>query len=206
MLLFLSPASSYEIRFERTRSRLQEVVGNDSNIVDRDHMIVDSDVIKGDLNLPLPAGQKETILLRVRPENYRSWWWYAVKVIHISGRISQKSNLVQVAIYYDPAIFAVDNITTATNDQGCDAQVSTTTAPNDQGCDARVSTTPMILYTSIGTNVVLVTIILTYIVGLYLYHRRSTVDKQVNVEGYNVQGENVHIDNVQLGDVEQAIV
>ena len=66
MLLFLSPASSYEIRLERTRTRLREIVGNDSSTVDRDHMIVDSDVIEGDLNSPLPAGQKETIVIRVK--------------------------------------------------------------------------------------------------------------------------------------------
>ena len=184
MLLFLSAASSYEIRFERTRTRLREVVGNDSSTVDRDHMIVDSDVIEGDLNYPLPAGQKETIVIRVRPENYRSRWWYAVKVIHIGGRISRKSNLVQVAINYDPAVFAADD--------------TTTTASNDQGCDSRVSTSPMMLYMSIGSTVVLLTI-LASILGLYLYHRRSTVDKQDNVEGGNVQ-----IDNVLHGDVEQA--
>ena len=190
VLLFLSPASSYEIRFERTRSLLQEVVRNDSSTADRDHMIVDSDIIEGDLNSPLPAGQTETIFLRVRPEHYRSLCWYAVKVIHVGGRISQKSKLVPVSIYYDPALFAVDNTTTATN---------------DQDCDARVTTTPMIIYTLIGTNVVLVAI-LASIIGLYLYHRRSTVDKQVNVEWGNVELDNVEPGNVQLGDVEQAIV
>ena len=113
-----------------------------------------------------------------------------MKVIHIGGRISRKSNLVQVPINYDPAVFAADD--------------TTTTASKDQGCDSRVSTSPMILYMSIGSTVVLLAI-LTSILGLYLYHRRSTVDKHCNVEGGNIELDSVGPDTVQLGDVEQAI-
>ena len=188
VLLFPS-ASSYEIRF-----------GGFRGFSDMPYKVVDSDVIQGNLTSPLPAGNTETFVVRARPEHYHSVWWYGVKVIHSGGRISRKSNLVQAPLRYDPVTSTAENTTTTTKTTTAITTPTTTTtttttaspATTDRDVQKGASKSNLILYLSIGWNVVLLTI-LTCIIVRSLYQLRGASTQQDTV----VKPDNARLDNVQ---------
>ena len=168
--------------------------------------IVDSDVIHGNLTMPLPAGNTETFVVRARPEHYHSSWWYGVEVTHSGGRMSRKSNLVQAVVDHNPVGYTAPKTTTPSTATTTPSTATTTIiitttttttipATTEQSYNKEDSYSPVICYASIGWNVALL-IILSFIIGRILYQRRKTAIPQDKVE----------VDNVQLHSVEEAVV
>ena len=189
---------------------------------------VDSDILHGNLNSPLPAGNVETFIIRARPEHYHSAWWYGVEVTHSGGRKSQTSNLVQVVIDVQdvldrsPVVYTTPTTTpTTTSTTSTTTTTTTTTTPTTRAATTDQSDTkedadnPVVLYASIVCNVVLM-ITLSFIIGRILWHRRETANPKDNVDVDNIHLRNVaepivvdsndFLENVSHDNVDESIV
>lgn len=93
--LFCRTASSYDIRFSANIKQLRHSFESASQLND-------GDIVSGNLSSPLTSSETEVIMIRFPAGDKNRTLFFGLKVNHGSGRISEVSNIVSVALMHKP--------------------------------------------------------------------------------------------------------